>query len=367
MGIMIVQTAAEVLTNYWLSVWVDNAENSDSDHTAFYLLLYALFSIGAECVDALSFWAFLRGSWTASKKLHEQAIGSLFNVSLTWYTKNPVGRVINRLSGDVEDLDQGMIGPVFTTVRIIVICLMMLGAVTSVLPIFILPSLVLALCAAWVAMVYNKNATYLKQLVSASQSPILSRFSEGISGMTVIRATPSTPAAISRKLDQLLSASAQANVAQIETDQWLKIRMSALAATMNVCVAVLAIHQRDSLSAGIVGFCLSQATELSSAILYLVLSISEMNLQMQTVSAETFSTRLKLTGNVSSSTESANTPDYPQRTKLTTKEAVSRQVAWTKLRSRYPRTGLLVDQWSFAMLLSATIRTVQIFSRTSTC
>lgn len=280
---MLLALGASMLATYFISIWVDHAEREGSADTTRYLLIYLSISIGAMLLEGVSWWAFIRGGWMAAQKLHEMILVSLFGVSLSWYNENPVGRIINRLSGDVEALDQGMIGPTINTMAIIIKCLLMIGAVTTFLPIFLLTTLLFSVIATLVAIFYNKAAMILKQLVSASQSPILTEFSEGMSGMTVIRAATSMPAIFRKSFSKHLYSAAQANLAQIESDQWLKFRTNTLAALINVSAAFLAINQRDKLSAGIVGFALSQATEISSSVLGLVFNINDFNVAMQTV------------------------------------------------------------------------------------
>ncbi|OAA78796.1 abc transporter [Akanthomyces lecanii RCEF 1005] len=282
MAVMLAQTVAELIKNYWLSVWVDHDEGDVSATAAFYLSIFVALSVASETIDAICFWTFIRGAWYAARTLHERMVHALFNVSLAWYTEHPVGRVINRLSGDIETLDQQVIGTVFVTVRAIILSVMMLSAITLILPIFMGPTVVLAALGILVGVVYNQNAIFLKQLVSASQSPILSSFSEGLNGMAVIHATSSLPSLFSEQLGRLLTTSAEAGVSQIDADQWIKFRMNTISGLINVCAAFLAIWESDRLSAGVVGFCLSQASEISSAILMLVFQVSELNLQMQT-------------------------------------------------------------------------------------
>lgn len=300
MAVMLAQTVAELIKNYWLSVWVDHDEGDVSATAAFYLSIFVALSVASETIDAICFWTFIRGAWYAARTLHERMVHALFNVSLAWYTEHPVGRVINRLSGDIETLDQQVIGTVFVTVRAIILSVMMLSAITLILPIFMGPTVVLAALGILVGVVYNQNAIFLKQLVSASQSPILSSFSEGLNGMAVIRATSSLPSLFSEQLGRLLSTSAEAGVSQIDADQWIKFRMNTISGLINVCAAFLAIWESDRLSAGVVGFCLSQASEISSAILMLVFQVSELNLQMQTV-RKRYITSQKFTNTVYSS------------------------------------------------------------------
>lgn len=282
---LVLGTVSDLLTNYWMARWVDQTQAEGPSHASYYLLVYVGLSFGSVLIGFADIWAFVRGSWVAAKRLHQDFIKAIFNVPISWFTTNPVGKVINRLSGDIQSLDQQIALPVYIVLVIIVNCIMMLGAVTTILPAFILPTAVLSALGIFIGIVYNRTAVILKQLVSASQSPILSNFSEGLAGMTVIRATSSMPRRFIDRMNELLYASAQANASEIEADQWLKFRINTLASAINVSAAILALIQMGSLSAGIVGFGLSQATQMSEMVLYLVFNISDVNIQMQTVSS----------------------------------------------------------------------------------
>ena len=278
------QNGAELLTNYWMSRWVDDTDEEGTTNTTFYLCIYIALSFLTEFADGIRFYAFIRGSWVAAKRLHGELVRAVMDVPLDWFRTNPVGRVINRLSGDISSLDQELINPVCFVLYSIIRCLFMGGTVTTILPVFFVPVIVLTAAGGLIATVYNRTSGILKQLVSSCQSPVLSSFSEGLGGMMVIRAMNNMPGVFSAKMNQVLYTSARATVAQVDTEQWLKFRMNTLAALINVSAGLLALIQRDKISAGLAGFCLSQATALSDTVLYIVFDISELNIEMQAVS-----------------------------------------------------------------------------------
>jgi ABC-type multidrug transport system fused ATPase/permease subunit len=281
---LFLNSGAEVLTNYWMSRWVDNTDKDTTSNASYYLWIYIGLTFLTEMIEGVKFYAFIRGSWFAAKRLHGELIRAVMDVSLDWFRTNPVDRVINRLSGDISTLDQDLVNSVIFLLGATIRCLFMGGTVTTILPVFFVPAIVLCVVGGLISIVYNRTAGLLKQLVSSSQSPVLSDFSEGLGGMMVIRAMNKMPGVFSAKMNRLLYTSARATVAQIDTEQWLKFRINTLAALINVSAALLALMQRDKISAGLAGFCLSQATTLSDMILYIVFDISDLNIQMQAVS-----------------------------------------------------------------------------------
>ncbi len=281
---LVFQSAGEILTNLWMSRWVDHVNEEGGDTTFYYLWIYIGLSFAAEGFDAIAIYGFIRGSWVAAQKLHGELISAVMKSPLDWFRIKPVGRVINRLSGDISTIDNQLMNSVLMVLKAIIRCTFMFGSVSTILPIFFLPVLVLTIIGGLIGSIYNRTAVIVKQLVSASQSPVLSDFSEGLGGMMVIRSMGNMQNVFFNKMNTVLYSSARANAARIDVEQWLKFRMNTLAALINVCAAILALIQRDKISAGLAGFCLSQATEMSDTILYLIFDISDLNIEMQTVS-----------------------------------------------------------------------------------
>ena len=51
------------------------------------------------------FLLFENGAWHAARKLHNDFIRAVMHVSLGWYKKTPIGRIVNRFSSDILSLD----------------------------------------------------------------------------------------------------------------------------------------------------------------------------------------------------------------------------------------------------------------------
>ncbi|OAQ99803.1 hypothetical protein LLEC1_00714 [Akanthomyces lecanii] len=278
-------TGAGIYTNYWMSRLVEHTDDGGTS-ASHYLAAYIGLSLLTEAVDGVRMMAFSRGIWMAARKLHTDVISAVMAVQLSWFTEQTISETLNRLSGDMSTLDQSIYNSIVPVISHMIQCVLTMGTVASKLPVFMLPALTMSIFGCLVARRYEGASYRLTELVSASKSPILSGFSQGLAGSMVIRATPSTPAIFHSKMNRLLCASSRAQHAQSDASQWLKFRMSILATAINVLAAYLALSQSGKISAGLTGFCLSQATQLSDNVLSLIFSFNNLNRDMQTVRFE---------------------------------------------------------------------------------
>ncbi|TQW01466.1 abc transporter [Cordyceps javanica] len=274
-------TGAGIYTNYWMSRWVEHSGDSGSS-TSYFLMRYIGLSYLTEAIDGVRMMAFSKGISVAANKLHMDMINALMAAPLSWFSEQAISTVLNSLSGDMSTLDQSIYHSIVPVISDIIKCMLMMGAVASKLPIFILPALALLVLGCLIARMHEGVSHLLTELVSSSRSPVLSAFSEGLTGSMVIRATSSTSAIFHAKMNRLLCASSRAQHAQSNASQWLKFRMSILATVINVLAASLVLSQSGKMSAGFAGFCLSQATQLSDKVLALIFSFNNLSVVMQT-------------------------------------------------------------------------------------
>lgn len=211
-------------------------------------------------------------------------VQGVLNTSIGWLEKTSIGRIMGRLSSDLDSLDQNISEPLKEFLDEAFKAVMMLGAITGILPLIAAPAIVLSMVGAFVGEIYSRAIKMVKNIASSAHAPVISSLSETIDGMAVIRArSENVQCAFDETIFGLLYNSARAAAAQRDCDQWLKFRMSLLSALINVVAGVLALRASGSISAGLVGFSLAQASSLSNGLLRLVFKLNELNLSMQSV------------------------------------------------------------------------------------
>jgi ABC-type multidrug transport system fused ATPase/permease subunit len=296
-----------IATSYWLSLWVDAYETQDAVSIAFYLGIYSAFTLGSCIIEAVDFLVYANGQWIAGRNLHKKLINAVMNVSLNWWKNVPVGRVVNRFSRDVDQLDTSLGHILQYFLWMVVSLFFRVGAISSILPIFMLPGLLACSVGVICGEMYTRTAVMVKRLTSSSQSPVFSQFSESMMGLPVIRARNNMPTIFGDKLAERLRTYSRTQEANYNCNRWVSVRVDFITALVSLLAGIIAVSKTGVLAAGLVGFSLMNATGLSDSILGLVRSMNELEVQLQSVSHPS-STRVR-TANLTttSSTESKST------------------------------------------------------------
>jgi len=159
-----------------------------------------------------------------------------------------------------------------------------LGAVSSILPIFMLPALGTVTIGIVFGEMYTRTAVTVRRLLSSSRSPVFSHFGDTMNGLAVIRASKGMPGIFCHQLADKIRPYARAEEATYNLNRWVAIRIDFITALVLMSAGIIAIWKADVLKAGQVGFSLSSATRLSFVILNLVRNMNDLEVEMQSVS-----------------------------------------------------------------------------------
>ncbi len=150
--------ASFIGTSLWLSVWVNAYSRDEAVNIAFYLGVYGAISLGEVVADGFVVLTYANGSWFAAKKLHEMFIHAMMNAPLSWYRTVPVGRIVNRFSRDMMALDNTISRVLMVFMEDFIKLFLSVGAVSSILPIFMLPALVTCFLGVVAGEMYTRTA-----------------------------------------------------------------------------------------------------------------------------------------------------------------------------------------------------------------
>ncbi|XVE48508.1 hypothetical protein DITRI_Ditri01bG0007400 [Diplodiscus trichospermus] len=96
-----------IFSSTWLRFWTDES-TSKSYKPGFYILIYALLGFSQLTVMlANSFWL-ISSSLRAARRLHDMMLNSILRAPMLFFHTNPIGRVINRFSRDLGDIDRNV-------------------------------------------------------------------------------------------------------------------------------------------------------------------------------------------------------------------------------------------------------------------
>eukprot|EP00172_Hildenbrandia_rubra_P002489 Plantae.Rhodophyta-Hildenbrandia_rubra.ctg3354.p1 GENE.Plantae.Rhodophyta-Hildenbrandia_rubra.ctg3354~~Plantae.Rhodophyta-Hildenbrandia_rubra.ctg3354.p1 ORF type:complete len:796 (-),score=88.03 Plantae.Rhodophyta-Hildenbrandia_rubra.ctg3354:912-3002(-) len=248
---------------WWLARWstdgFDKIESSNSiDGNRFYTLCFVGFTIG------FGVFALLQGSiltsrvMTASRRLHDQLVDRIMCATPAFFESNPTGRILNRFSKDVDDMDSLLPNSVQQLLKVIFITLGALVTISWILPWFLI-SLVPIAAMFWVIQHrYVLSSRELKRLDALSKSPAYSLYTETLTGLLTVRAH-SAEKDFRLRFQDKLDKNVQARWQYLVSQRWIGGRLDALASTIVLLTGVIIVIISGKLDPGLAGVALSQS------------------------------------------------------------------------------------------------------------
>ena len=179
--------ALSLASSVWLGVWAGDAE--DPEHTVvYYISIYVVLSVLTVVTLLIGSLAGYSGAVNASRKLHAELISSLMRAPISFFDSTPLGRITNRMSKDVNMVDnatmmvlqlvlKGALGLLGTLIIIGINTTYVLVPFVPIITIFIA-----------VQNYFRATSVQLKRLDAVSRSPLYAHFTESLNGLSTIRA-----------------------------------------------------------------------------------------------------------------------------------------------------------------------------------
>eukprot|EP01133_Synstelium_polycarpum_P016683 gene16683-19828_t len=129
-------------SDYWLVIWTQNSLQPQRGPN-FYLIVYAslIAAFGIFVVIKQLGLSYL--TWKASKVLHQRLISGVFFSPCSFFDQNPSGRILNRFSKDISDIDNRLIEAMSDVLQYGSSVIVSLAMVVFLTPPVVIPFLVL--------------------------------------------------------------------------------------------------------------------------------------------------------------------------------------------------------------------------------
>ncbi|KAF9360458.1 hypothetical protein BGX26_009286 [Mortierella sp. AD094] len=273
--------AALVGTNLWLKYWIKSSEKSpDGDGTAPSLKLFlAVFTLLTTVYVAMYiiviYVLFTKAVIRASYILHKDLLYKIFRLPSSFFDTTPLGRIINRISGDIESTDDHLPWG-FDSI------LMFAASVTASMIIVIAttPSFLLALpifvpIVLVIQRMYLYASRMIKRIFHVAKSPIYQHFNETLGGVSTIRAMRLQDRFIADNVIKI-DDHTNAHVAYTYCIRWVEVRLQCLSAVIILLITLMFVFKRDTIDPATAGLAMSFALTITQDINYLVRTYCEL-------------------------------------------------------------------------------------------
>lgn len=261
---------AALATDLWLTRW---SSVKQIDLTIF-LGGYLAFIILLAVMGYMRTLRVLSCGLHAGVLVHRSLLRGVLRAPLTFFEANPVGRVLNRFSRDLENVElalpRALLDAGHCVVETITVCLV----ITFVAPLVFVVIIPVAIIYYLIGRFFKTASRDLQRLNSLSLSPIFSILSECLAGIESLRAS-ALGEQFTERYTLALNAHTRINYIQTGTNRWLGLRLESLGAAI-ICSIGISIALTPQAPGGIAlsGLSLSYAIMMTSAMAWAIRSVA---------------------------------------------------------------------------------------------
>lgn len=249
--------ASVIVTNsvaIWLGVVSDKHLSSLSDARGYVAVYLILTFLSAASIFVGIFWFLGYVAVNVSKRLHNQMLWNTMRSPMRMFDITPLGRIINRFSGDVSILDTTLPTMLYYFVRSIMNTVIGIITIIAGAPVTIFVIIFLLFVGNTYRKLYVPASRHISRLASAANSPILSHIEESVKGVSILRAFGRTDQYVDmyeHRTDYwIVYAFVRANLRR-----WLAWRIQAMTAFLGISatLAMILFVQHNVLMVSFVG------------------------------------------------------------------------------------------------------------------
>lgn len=277
--LIMLSQGANIMTSLWLSYWTsDKFGLSEGTYIGVYA---ALGAFQALMMFLFSVLLSILGT-NSSKVMLRQAVTRVLRAPMSFFDTTPLGRITNRFSRDVDVMDNNLTDAMrmyFLTLAMITSVFALVIAYFHYFAIALGPLYVLFILAAGY---YRASAREVKRFESIMRSNLFAKFSEGLSGVSSIRAYGLQK----RFVDELRVSIDDMNGAYYLTfsnQRWLSVRLDLIGNLLVFTVGILVVTSRFSVNPSIGGLVLSYILSIVQMLQFGVRQLAEVENGMNAV------------------------------------------------------------------------------------
>ncbi|KAF9118643.1 hypothetical protein BGX30_004443 [Mortierella sp. GBA39] len=280
-----------VATNLWLKYWIQNDDGTGGDgdgnpnsdlaggkgfslkvFIGVFAILTAVYVLSCIIVIYVGFAiARIRASYT----LHRDLISKIFRLPCSFFDTTPLGRIINRISSDLQGIDDKLPWAIDEVICWGVRLTASVIIISVSTPTFLIALPVFIVAIAVIQKYYLASSRAVKRIFHVSKSPVFQNFNETLGGVTTIRAMGLQERFKAVNVGLLLTH-VNAHVAYTYCIRWVEVRLQVLSSVVILVVAVgFVVSAGKDMDPATAGLALSFTLSITQEINYLVRNYCE--------------------------------------------------------------------------------------------
>jgi ATP-binding cassette subfamily C (CFTR/MRP) protein 1 len=235
---------------------------------------YLGFVLGLSIFSFFRSLLFLNRGLEAGRGAHGELLAGVVRAPLRFFESNPVGRILNRFSRDIETIDAVLPRSLFELIHCLFEVLTIVAMVVVIQPITLLvvgPALAVY---SRMLTLFRPTSREVQRLESVTRSPVLSQLAETLSGVETVRTFGLTDHFLG-KFYRRVNLNARAYYSMLCANRWLGLRLEFLGCLVVLCAAVSAASMIGSpYGAALSGFMVTYSLSITGSMNWLVRTVS---------------------------------------------------------------------------------------------
>jgi ABC-type multidrug transport system fused ATPase/permease subunit len=265
---LVLQQSAEMCTQGWLAAWASGegmGTTRDDDYpVGFYIGIYI--GLGVSQNIFLLFRQLMLlvvHTRRASMVLHDRMTISVFHAKMVFFDRNPLGRIVNRFTRDMEYIDMVLVTTISQFVNCMAGIISAMCMICGIYPPFLLVAVLGGLVVFYFLKYFRNTSRELQRLESVTLSPIFALLQQSQAGVGTIRAY-----GISHLILRLADRSVDINTGiyylMASATAWLQFRLDIISLTILAFVSAVPMAYPAWVDPGYVGLAIVYAMEFSN-------------------------------------------------------------------------------------------------------
>ncbi|KAI9357918.1 P-loop containing nucleoside triphosphate hydrolase protein [Zopfochytrium polystomum] len=278
----LVSTQVTRLANdLWLVSWTQSSYSYLTQGE--YMGIYAVLGIAQASALLIYSLQISAGGVKAAENLHNKVLKSAINSPVGFFDQTPLGRIVNRLSRDVDYADNS----IYDAMRLLFYSGLQLsvtfGLVTYLTKgAFLVPLVPMLALYYYTQLFYRATSRDVKRFESITRSPLYAHISESMTGLPTIRAY-SEQARFVRRCEDLIDRNASPLYLLYTGQKWLQLRLEMLGNFLMFSVALYSAADRSGTNPSQIGLALSYLLQTTALLNMVVSQAVEAEVQLNAI------------------------------------------------------------------------------------
>ncbi|KAB0345155.1 hypothetical protein FD754_022081 [Muntiacus muntjak] len=274
--LLLVNIAAQVayaLQDWWLADWANVQSNlyvsryvKEDEDIVFalnwYLEVYSGLTVSTVFFGITRSLLIFYILVNSSRTLHNKMLETILRVPVLFFSRNPIGRILNRFSKDTGHMDD-LLPLVFQDfIQTFLLVIGMVGVMVAAFPWIAIPVIPLGIISFVLRRYFLETSGDVKRLECTTRSPVFSHLAASLRGLWTIRAYKAEHK-FQELFDTCQDLHSEALFLLLTTSRWLAVYLDVIYAIFVTVVAFGALILVETLDLGQVGLVLSLTVTLT--------------------------------------------------------------------------------------------------------